>query len=400
MATRSEMSEPGMEDTRELLHIVLQWMATDRLEKRVEREERRSRFHQLSTRLDRLEGLISDQQRKLEEVCQQVNVSQAAVQDDLKELRRDITPPKVALQQPPNLIQSRDQGSTPLAECFDQTNTEEFGHTMRLNHLRELVADNSAIDNISTNTRNITNPFLCQEDIRVHFPEVPTMGESSTRRASSLTIDAAPGTPNVQRSSVVQLMQFDGKMSWENYITHLQTVADANSWDNETARIHLAASLRDRALEYFQVLDVDTQRSYQKLVTSLKRRFGTRLTTSAAQTKFQTRHQQRTETLEEFATDIKRLGRVAHPSYPINVMSELCLTQFLNGIDDTELQCGVRDRDPRDLEEALLIAEKLESNRTTARAMKRMSVREATILEPVRNSNAASSSSGNEHESA
>lgn len=197
-------------------------------------------------------------------------------------------------------------------------------------------------------------------------------------------------------------MQFDGKTSWESYVTHLRTVADANSWDEGATRIHLAANLRDRALDYYQMLDPDTQHNYKKLIASLGRRFGMKLSPCAAQTKFQTRHQRPRETLEEFATDIKQLGRAAHPSYPASVVSELCLTQFLNGIDDTELQCGVRDWDPRSLEEALSIAERLESNRITTRAMKRLSVREATITDPPEpscNDTTASSKPGNENES-
>lgn len=167
-------------------------------------------------------------------------------------------------------------------------------------------------------------------------------------------------------------------------------------------RCHVAANLRGKALEFFQTLERDVQQDFDRLVKSFKRRFGSKQTIGVMQAKFRNRQQKLNESLEEFAADVQRLGRAAHPNWPLNVMSELCLSQFLDGISDFDVQCVVRDREPKNIEEALDLAEKLESNRKTARSTRKLAVRTADVQLPpdlAETDGEKTSSSGNDNES-
>lgn len=346
-------------DTRSMLQIMLEWMALDRTEKRVEKAERRKSFERLTARLDQLEALVTEQL-----------TTQTRIQSALRDIKND----HKSLQQEMRTINNTLLLSTPKEPSANR----DIDHTQRIEILRDEIRRSSLGGPSSINNVRATDASTMRKPREPRLSDLPSLPQQPMFDETYPVNDEIQDSPNEPRINL-QLMQFDGESPWESYCVHLETVTEANRWTEDVCRRHVAANFRGKALEFFQTLDRDIQHNFRRLVKSFKRRFGDKQTTGVAQTKFRNRHQKVNESLEEFAADIQRLARAAHPSWPPNVVSELCLTQFLDGISDIDLQCVVRDREPQNLDEALDLAEKLETNRKTARTTRKLAVRTADV---------------------
>lgn len=370
----------NLDDTRDLLHVMLQWMAADRAEKRVDREERRKRFDQISTRLDRLESLMTEQQRWAITNWQQQLEEQAEVRRGLDGLKKELEHLSEEIQV---------KHTTTHSPTFGRLSTEPAGnHTQRIRTLRDQLVASPADqppngDDLGKQTHQQVYSSTTIKQVPPRLPDLPQIPANRSFERTFPIIETSPNSFSGHRSPGLQLMQFDGETSWESYCVHLETVSEANGWDDDICRSHVAANLRGRALEFFQTLDREVQRDLSRLIRALERRFGSKQNMGVIQNKFRNRHQKTNESLEEFAADIQRLGRTAHPSWPSGVISELCLSQFLDGIGDLDLQCVVRDREPKNIDDALDIAERLELNRKTARTTRKLTVRTAEMHPPL-----------------
>lgn len=173
------------------------------------------------------------------------------------------------------------------------------------------------------------------------------------------------------RRPVIHLMDFDGKSSWEEYEIHLSMVSRANEWSPVESATFLAASLRGPALSYIGALENSILADYSALVGALRRRFGVAMLSGNAYGLFRSRMQRHGEKLVEFANEVQRLARLAYPKWKSDILDNLCIQQFLDGIADADVQCRVREREPPTLHDALEIALKMESSRIATRAARR-----------------------------
>ena len=173
--------------------------------------------------------------------------------------------------------------------------------------------------------------------------------------------DYSAGRP-VQKPTI-----FDGRSSWEAYVTQFEIVAEINQWDGPDKAAFLATSLRGPALTVLSNLPSESRVHYPSLLAALESRFGNKRQSELHRMKLRNRVRRRDETLPELAEDIKRLARLAYPEAPIEVLETLTKDQFIDALYDDEIRLRVAQARPTTLRAALGIALEIESFSLAAR---------------------------------
>ena len=173
--------------------------------------------------------------------------------------------------------------------------------------------------------------------------------------------DLSAGRP-VQKPAV-----FDGRSSWEAYVTQFEIVAEINQWDGPDKAAFLATSLRGPALTVLSNLPSESRVDYPSLVAALESRFGNKKQSELHRMKLRNRVRRRDETLPELAEDIERLARLAYPEAPVEVLETLTKDQFTDALNDDETRLRVAQARPTSLRAALGIALEIESFSLAAR---------------------------------
>ncbi len=158
--------------------------------------------------------------------------------------------------------------------------------------------------------------------------------------------DYSAGRP-VQKPTI-----FDGRSSWEAYMTQFEIVAEINQWDGPDKAAFLATSLRGPALTVLSNLPLESRVHYPSELHRMKLRNHVRC---------------RDETLPELAEDIEKLARLAYPEAPIEVVETLTKDQFIDALYDDEIRLRVAQARPTTLRAALGIALEIESFSLAAR---------------------------------
>ncbi len=144
--------------------------------------------------------------------------------------------------------------------------------------------------------------------------------------------DYSAGRP-VQKPTI-----FDGRSSWEAYVTQFEIVAEINQWDGPDKAVFLATSLRGPALTVLSNLPSESRVHYPLLLAALESRFGNKRQSELHRMKLRNRVGRRDETLPELAEDIERLARLAYPEAPIEVLETLTKDQFIDALYDDEIR--------------------------------------------------------------
>ena len=106
--------------------------------------------------------------------------------------------------------------------------------------------------------------------------------------------------------------------------------------------------------------DVSDNITYTELETKLKQRYGCLDQVEAYRVQLKARRRKKNETLSELMMDIRRLFALAYPG-PSSYMSDIAAKDsFIDALDDKELMIRVMEREPKNLEEAYKIAERME----------------------------------------
>ncbi|CAB4034070.1 Hypothetical predicted protein [Paramuricea clavata] len=139
---------------------------------------------------------------------------------------------------------------------------------------------------------------------------------------------------------------FDGRSSWEAYVTQFEIEAEINQWDGPDKAAFLGTSLRGPVLTVLCV-------HYTSLLAALESRFGNKRQSELHRMKLRNRVRRRDETLPELAEDIERLTRLAYPEAPIEVLETLTKDQFIDALNDNEMRLRVAQTRPTTLRAAL-----------------------------------------------
>ena len=154
---------------------------------------------------------------------------------------------------------------------------------------------------------------------------------------------------------------FDGLTPLATFLGQFETCAQYNRWDDDDKLAHLRISLRGSAA---LLLSADGAHcsTFEELVDKLKRRYGTEGQVALYRTQLRTRRRGRDESLQSLYLDISRLTALAYPGRPTEHGDAIAVDSFIDALEDDNLELRVRDREPKDLDEAYRTALMLEAN--------------------------------------
>ncbi len=152
---------------------------------------------------------------------------------------------------------------------------------------------------------------------------------------------------------------YNGQVSWNDFFNHFSLIARKSGWDDDIKCLQLSSCLRGSAQAV--VSELPTNPDYNSLVAALKRRFGSEHRVALYKAQLRTRTKSPEESLAEFAHEIRRLCRLAHPNQAIGDLEDSAIEKFMSSISGG-LAAMVSASKPKSLEEALIVAIEAETH--------------------------------------
>jgi predicted aspartyl protease/transposase InsO family protein len=160
-----------------------------------------------------------------------------------------------------------------------------------------------------------------------------------------------------ERKAAIKVDKYDGSSCIETFLLKFDHIARYNNWQDSDKAAHLAAALTGSAGLILWNLPVPT---YEELVSRLRQRYGSTEQREKFRHELRARRRKRDENLQEMAQDIERLAALAYPDDPQTTRDRLGIEAFIEALNDPELICKIREREPSSLQSALSTAMKLE----------------------------------------
>lgn len=148
---------------------------------------------------------------------------------------------------------------------------------------------------------------------------------------------------------------FTGKEPWNVWFNRFTEVADRRRWSEEERLDEILPRLQGTAGEFvFGQLRREVRCNYVQLVSELNSRYRVVVTQKTYGAQFSHRNQKANESVEEYASELKRLYDKAHSNRDENTRREDLLRRFLDGLYDEKARFQVEYvKEPRDIDEAV-----------------------------------------------
>ena len=212
------------------------------------------------------------------------------------------------------------------------------------------------------------------------IPEVPAVSAPTLQHTVSgamaphiVSETAAP------RTYKMKPQEFDGTVSWPAYRAQFELISANNGWGDTEKAAYLAGSLKGTALELLGHLPPETQRDYTALVMTLERRFGTANQDQLFRAQLRSRIRGAGESLATLAQDVERLAHCAYPRAPEGFRATIVCDQFIDALQDVDMQVAVRQGRPESIQQALASALEYESIRRAASAVPTVAARKTHV---------------------
>lgn len=163
------------------------------------------------------------------------------------------------------------------------------------------------------------------------------------------------------RHDSIKCGYFDGTTPFEIYMSQFETCRRYNRWSDDDALCHLKASLRGVASQVL-LTDCGNQLTLRELMDMLKQRFGNLEQSNHYRNVLRMRRRAPRESLQALYHDISKLVMMAHPGARTDLGDQLAVEAFVDALNDSQLQLRIKDRFPKNLDEAFRIAVLMESN--------------------------------------
>ncbi|KAJ3645651.1 hypothetical protein Zmor_023292 [Zophobas morio] len=180
-------------------------------------------------------------------------------------------------------------------------------------------------------------------------------------RMVDTSINPLTMSTNASNKIIIKSNPYDGKASWEEYFTQFNIIADLNGWNNSEKVNVLAAMLRNSAVNVLQNLPQEDRLNYEKLTSALKLRFGDAHLAELLYGQLRNRIQSLNEDLTSYAYEVQTLAKKVFVNSPLETQELVASKQFVEGIEDIEVQKIVRLSSPRTLQDALVKALDIEA---------------------------------------
>ena len=173
-------------------------------------------------------------------------------------------------------------------------------------------------------------------------------------------VSAAHGNETAPNRSLptIKLDAYDGSTPLQTHLSKLSNCASYYNWGPRDRLCHLKASLVGQAGEVlWQLTDDSTEADVVRL---LKNRFGSDHQTERYRLELQGRRRKNGESIQSVYNDVRRLLALSFPGHSGNLCEILGMDYFLSALADPALRIRVLDQSPKNLDEALVIAARME----------------------------------------
>ena len=171
-----------------------------------------------------------------------------------------------------------------------------------------------------------------------------------------------------------RLPAFTGKELWKVWLNRFEDVAEQRGWDDSEKLNELLPKLQGVAGEFvYGQLSRRTRQNFKELTQELNNRFRKVESSKAFGAQFSHRQQKASESVEEYAAELKRLYDKAHPDRDDVTRREDLLRKFLDGLLDDRARVQVEYvKDPHDIDGAVFeVVNYLETRKRTQTSDKR-----------------------------
>ena len=152
-------------------------------------------------------------------------------------------------------------------------------------------------------------------------------------------------------------LTYDGSFCWGEFFLKFKTSTDGCSERHK--RKLLLMSLEGQALTYASRLSSKDTKSYRCLKKKLAKRFGQDLPATSARQMCEMLKQEPGESVMDYASRVNQLVEQGYPKVDTKMCNQLSVEYFLKGCKDKLMAMKVLERDPKSVDEALQILEKL-----------------------------------------
>lgn len=149
--------------------------------------------------------------------------------------------------------------------------------------------------------------------------------------------------------------------SWDDWLGHFESVAKVNGWDENTCLLWLEVRLTGKAHNAWRRLSNEIKGEYSTAIAALRKRFEPDSRRDVYMAEFHTRKRNPGERWEELADNIRLLADKAFPDLDEKAREQLSLDRYLSLLDKPDVALGVRQRRPKNVDEAVSCTLEIES---------------------------------------
>ena len=197
--------------------------------------------------------------------------------------------------------------------------------------------------------------------------------QSHSRRRSS----SRSHSRNRRRRKEMEVRRFNGKDNVDEYLVQFEMAARYNGWEEHEMAAALLCALDGPARGVLSEFDDPQSARYSSIKRALKKRFNPADVEEIHEQALSQLRLQRGQNIRELAQEVGRLTRKAYPGLEPRQRERFAIKALLNAISDRETVFYIKDKNPRDMEEACSIFERYEAltGQTTKRGVAARSLR-------------------------
>ena len=155
---------------------------------------------------------------------------------------------------------------------------------------------------------------------------------------------------------------YNGEKSWDDWVEHFESVADVNEWTDDAKKLKwLHVRLTGRAASAFKKFPAATKADYKLTTEALKKRFEPESRKELYLAEMQSRRKRRDEDWATLGEELKTLAEKAYPGLQDEAQEVLALNHYLAQLDNPQVSFGVRQKQPKTVDEAVQHTLELES---------------------------------------
>ena len=200
--------------------------------------------------------------------------------------------------------------------------------------------------------------FTRERCIRNNGPAGTTLKGKGTEEPAKE--DTATSVTNLKKPNICP-DRFNGKVPWKDYKAHFMACYVANGWDDEAAKVFLAASLQGPALSVLGCQTEGKRYSFKDLIQSLDQRFGPGEQAEYHLMELRHRRQGEKETLQELGQKVKELSALAYPEFSEEGRDRLARGHFMDAVANRAIREAIFRAKPTTLEDSIKAALAAES---------------------------------------